>query len=190
MSRYDMYVDLEGTNDIVLSKTGDFSFTTTVQQSLAQRLSIRYLVWLGEWQFNETFGTPYRQRILQGGLSKAQLDAEFSRIALLEEDVTGIGEITSSLDLATRKYVLNRIEVYCDNVSLVVPINNPNTRTNIYPTPRSFEEFKVCTLSEEEVQSASDFYYLMNTQLGLEGTDPNTGEYTWFNLWGGGSDPR
>lgn len=190
MPKYDMFVDLEDTDDIVLNTTGDFSFTASVQQSLAQRLSIRYKTWLGEWQFNQEFGTPYKQRILRGGLSKEELDNEFVRIALLEEDVTGIGEVFSVIDPYSRRYVLNRIEVFCNNVSLVIPINDPNKRTNTYPTPRNFEDFKVCTLTSEEIEAASKFYYLINTQLGIEGADPNTGEYTWWNLWFGGNDPR
>ena len=45
------------------------------------------------------FGTPYRQRILSGALqTKQELDAEFRRIALLEEDVTSVGEIISVLN--------------------------------------------------------------------------------------------
>ncbi|CAM0107119.1 hypothetical protein VPH5P1C_0067 [Vibrio phage 5P1c] len=183
MPRYDMFVDLEGTKDIVLNETGDFRFTQTIQESLAQRLSLRYKTWLGEWEFDTSFGTPYRQRIMTGQLSKQEIDNEFVRIALLEDDVTGIGEVISTLDAVNRKYVLQRIEVLCDNVSLVIPVNDPNERTNNYPLPRTFEDFAVCTLTPEEIKAANDFYFLMNTQLGLVGSNPQTGEYTWWNLW-------
>lgn len=189
MPRYDMYVDLEGANDIVLNATGDFRFTETVQESLGQRLSIRYATWLGQWDFNTNFGTPYKQRIFAGGLSKTELDNEFRRIALLEEDVTSVGDVISTIDVTSRRYVIERIEVFCDNISLIVPITNPNQRTNIYPEPRSFEDFVVCSLTPEEIEAANDFYFLMNVQLGLDGIDPEQGIYTWFNLWGGGADP-
>lgn len=44
--------------------------------------------------------------------------------------------------------------------------------------------------TSEFIKIANTFSHLMNTQLGVEGSDPNTGEYTWWNTWGGGADPE
>ena len=185
MPRYDMYVDVEGVNDVVLTPTGDFRFTETLQESLAQRLSLRYTTWLGEWSFNLDFGTPYRQRILSGALrTKQELDAEFRRIALLETDVTSVGEIISELNPETRKYDIKRIDVYVNNQSLTVPLSDPNKRTNSYPEPLSFEDFVLCELTPDEIQAINDLDNLINVDM-QEG-----GDATWWNSWYGGKDPR
>lgn len=185
MPNYDMYVDVEGVNDVVLTPTGDFRFTQTLQESLAQRLSLRYTTWLGEWDFNLEFGTPYRQRILSGALPTRQaLDAEFRRIALLEDGVTSVGEIISELNPTTRTYNIRRLEVFVNNQSLTVPLSDPNKRSNEYPTPMTFDEFVLCELTQAERDALEDLNDLVQNDM-IEG-----GDATWWNSWFGGRDPR
>ena len=177
MPRYDMYVDVEGVNDLVLDSKGDFRFTETVQESLAQRLSIRLNTFLGEWGYNTEFGTPYRQRIWNGGLSKEELDALFIAIIQQEEDVDSVKNIISSLDRTTRTYKVERVEIFCRDESLIIPIHSVERRQNIYPSPKTFEDFQVCVFTEEEYAIINRIYQWTNFTL-QEG-----GENTWIDNW-------
>ena len=51
MARVDFLTDEEN-EDIILSATGEFQFTSTIQDSLAQRLGIRLQTWQGNWAYN------------------------------------------------------------------------------------------------------------------------------------------
>lgn len=178
MARYDFWCDPNGVDDLVLSPTGEFRWTQDIQESLTQRLSIRLKTWLGEWQYNTEFGTPYRQRLLTGALSKAQKDAEVMRICLQEADVTNVILVDSKIDPISRMYTVNRVEVYCDNVSLVIPIVDSDKRLNNYPEPLSFEDFKLCVLDEIQLEDINDLYSFVN----IGGLPENTYS-TWYNEW-------
>ena len=177
MPRYDMYVDVEGDNDLVLNSKGDFRFTETIQESLAQRLSIRLNTFLGEWGYNTEFGTPYRQRIWSGGLSKEELDALFVAIIQQEDDVDSVKNIISSLDRTTRTYIVERVEIFCRDESLIIPIHSVERRQNLYPAPRTFEDFQVCVFTEEEYAIINRIYQWTNFTL-QEG-----GENAWWSEW-------
>lgn len=178
MARYDFWCDPNGVDDLVLSPTGEFRWTQDIQESLTQRLSIRLKTWLGEWQYNTEFGTPYRQRLLTGALSKVQKDAEVMRICLQEADVTNVILVDSKIDPISRMYTVNRVEVYCDNVPLVIPIVDSGKRLNNYPEPLSFEDFKLCVLEGMELQAINDLYSFVN----IDGLPENTYS-TWYNEW-------
>lgn len=203
-----MYVDVEGVNDLVLTEKGDWRFTETIQESLAQRISIRLNTFLGEWGYNTEFGTPYRQRVWNGGLSKEELDALFTAIIQEEEDVDAVRNIVSSLDRKSRTYKVGRVEVYCADESLVIPLSSAEKRQNIYPQPKTFEDLTVCTFTPEEYELINSIYYWTNFTL-QEGAEnswisewnfideatgkrlydfvnedlPETGGSTWWNEW-------
>jgi hypothetical protein len=177
MAKYDFYMNIEEDNDLILDEKGEFTWVPTIQESLAQRLDLRYKTWTGEWVYNTEFGTPYR-RYMKGGFTKQQLDAEFARIALLEEDVTSVKNIISTLDNVNRSYVIDRIEVYTDGGLIEIPLSSPYTKTNNYPEPYSFDDFLFCKKTEEEIQGINNLYGYVNYD-GL----PITGSSTWWNIW-------
>lgn len=185
MARYDFWCDPNGVDDLVLSPTGEFRWTQNIQESLTQRLSIRLKTWLGEWQYNTEFGTPYRQRLLTSALSKAQKDAEVMRICLQEADVTNVILVDSKVDPISRMYTVNRVEVYCDNASLVIPIVDSDKRLNNYPEPLSFEDFKLCTFDPNLIEYANTLYKYVNK----EGLPRGTYD-TWYNVWSADLDTQ
>lgn len=177
MAKYDFFMDVTGDNDLVLDEKGEFQWVDTVQESLAQRLDLRYKTWFGEWEYNQQFGTPYR-RYFKGGFTKEQLDTEFARIALLEEDVTSVKNIESVLDNVSRSYNIRRVEVYTDGGLITIPLSDPYVKTNNYPEPYNFEEFTVCERPVEDIEIINELYDYVNF-TGL----PLTGNKTWWNIW-------
>ena len=191
MARFDFLTDPDNNDDIIINSKGGFSFTSTVQESVSQRLGIRLKTWKGTWPYNTQFGTPYRQEILYAGNSKEQVDAIFTRVISEVGDITSIKNLKSSKNVVTRQYQIDSVEVYCNDELLTIPVSNPNQRTNTYPTPRTLEDFPgSCSLDGATIEDTNRLYNLVNYQLGLPNGDPAVGEYTWWNQWGGGSDPR
>ena len=47
MAKYDMFVDPSGVNDLDFTEGIDFRWTETIEESLTQRLQLRYEVWVG-----------------------------------------------------------------------------------------------------------------------------------------------
>ncbi|AGH32061.1 hypothetical protein VPIG_00205 [Vibrio phage PWH3a-P1] len=182
MAKFDIFMDVTGEDDLDFSDGIDFRWTETIQESLVQRLQLRYEVWTGEWGYNLEFGTPYRD-YMQQGLNKAQLDAEFIRIALQEEDITSVKIINSSLDKVNRSYEIQSLEVYTDGGLLTIPISNPYTKTNTYPEPYEFTDFTFCKKTDQEIEDYNKLYDFINFS-GL----PEFGNSTWWNTWGG-TDP-
>lgn len=187
MPRFDFKTDESstGTDDIVLDANGEFQFTSTLQESLVQRIRILLNVWQGEWQYNLLFGTPYRQRIFTSGFTKEEVDAEIVRVISQLTDITSISGIDSTLDRADRVYTLNRIDVFVNNQQLSVPISSPQKKLNIYPDPRDFDDFQICSLGEVTTEEINNFYKLLN--FDMSNTDPNNGgnpgDSTWWNTW-------
>ena len=172
-----MFVDVDGVNDLVLNEKGDWRFTETIQESLAQRVNIRLNTLLAEWGYNIEFGTPYKQRVWRGGMGQEELDALFTSIILQEEDVSSVNIIHSRLDQSSRSYSIDRVEVSCRDESIIIPIHSAEKRQNIYPDPKSFEEFKVCVFTEEEYEIINRIYYWTNFTL-QEGA-----ENSWWSEW-------
>ena len=182
MAKFDFLTD-EDTSDLLLSPTGEISFTSTIQESLAQRLGIRLKTWQGTWGYNLEFGTPYRQRILFDGNTKEELDAIFIGIINEEEDVLGIQDMKSFIDPSSRIYTIEHVAVLTSKGVLNIPLVNPNMTTNSYPEPLTFDYFKGCSLTPQDIEASDRLYKLMNYQLGLPNGDPSVGDYTWYNLW-------
>lgn len=64
---------------------------------VAQRLKIRLLTFLGEYNFNTQYGVPYFQRILGKRIRKQDIDNIFQQQILLEEGVIQIISFNSTL---------------------------------------------------------------------------------------------
>lgn len=77
---------------------------TTGLETIAQRLRIRLLFFLGEWVLDVTEGTPWYQRILIKGVSAEGVDSEIKSRILNTTGITNILQYTSSLNSATRTY--------------------------------------------------------------------------------------
>lgn len=180
MAKFDIFMDVGGVDDLDFSDGKiDFRWTETIEESLIQRLQLRYEVWTGQWGYNTEFGTPYRE-IMNQGLSKEQLDIEFTRIALQEEDVTSVKVINSSRDNKTRSYKIESLEVYTDGGVIEIPISNPYTKTNTYPEPTEISDFTFCRKTDQEIEDYNKLYEFINF-TGL----PEFGNSTWWNKWGG-----
>lgn len=66
--------------------------TTKRIETVAQRLRIRLLTFMGEWFADVNYGIPYYQRILARKPTKSAVDQIFQQAILAEE---GVREITS-----------------------------------------------------------------------------------------------
>ncbi len=176
MPRYDMYVDVTGVDDVILSDTGDFTFTSTIREALAQRLAIKLRTLQGEWAFNTELGIPLK-RIMSGEFNKQELDALYTAIIIEDEDVTAVKELTSVIDPYTRKYEIKSVEVYCNDEALDIPVASATKRLNEASTPYTIEDFKVCTLTPEELAEINKLYHWINYTLYEEGDN------TWWQKW-------
>jgi hypothetical protein len=79
--------------------------STKVTQTVAQRLKIRLLTFLGEWDYNTAYGVPYFQSILGKKISKNSVDMIFQQKILEEAGVQEIVNFSSTLN--NRKYTLS-----------------------------------------------------------------------------------
>lgn len=64
---------------------------------IAQRLKIRLQTFLGEYNFNTSYGVPYFQRIFGKRVRKQEVDNIFQQQILLEEGVVEIVNFESTL---------------------------------------------------------------------------------------------
>lgn len=157
---------------------GDFGLTATSAQSLRQRIEARFSTWKGEWSYNTAFGTPYKQRLLIGGVSQASADAEFIAQVNLEPDVTAVRNIQSEYDPLTRSYTLKRIEVYVNNEVIDLTLASPELTKYSYPQPLVLdEEFILCTEEQSFIDQSNELYELLNFDL------PISGSSTWWQVW-------
>ena len=170
----------EETGDLAIID-GDFALTPDSTTSLRQRLTLRFGTWKEEWVYNTVFGTPYKQRLFTGGFTKDQADAEFIAQVNLEEDVTSVKNVISTLNKETRSYELTRIEAYVDNVLVDLSLASPQVTRYAYPEPIEEEDlnFNVCSVDDEFINNANALYEFLNFDL------PVSGESTWWNTWKG-----
>ncbi|AUR86379.1 hypothetical protein NVP1084O_172 [Vibrio phage 1.084.O._10N.261.49.F5] len=177
MAIIDFYTDATGVNDLVLNENGDFRFTETTEESLAQRVRNRLTTWQGEWSFDTLYGTPYRTQYMQSGKSKSELDTLTKSIIFEEEDVTAV-YITSTIDRVNRKYIIERAEVYHNNEIIDIPISDPAEKTNTYPEPMSFADFQICSLGDVSLDAVNELHQYIN-HIGL----PEYAAKTWWRQW-------
>lgn len=107
----------------VVFVNGDCPVTQERVDVVAQRLKIRLLTFLSEWEFNTAYGVPYLQRILGKKIQKEDVDNIFREQILLE---AGVAEILSfnSVLTTTRIYSLT-FKVRCKDATVsLVTIND------------------------------------------------------------------
>lgn len=100
----DLYLD-PNSHDLVITADG-VRFASTTEESAAQRIKIRLLVFREEWILDLREGVPYFQEILTK-TSKQVVDAIFKAKILEDPLVDKISYFTSSINTATRKYTLS-----------------------------------------------------------------------------------
>lgn len=170
---FDFLLD-ETTNDLVISNK-DLVFTSTTQESLRQRLSIRLLMYKGEWFLNESYGVPYTQEIIGVTRSKKIVDNILLANAQLELSASDtISNFESTYGIDSRNYSLSfDVSTVAGNVS--VAINSDPATDFIYPEPTVFNPYADCS---DLITIANDLYEYINFEL------PETGSSTWINQWG------
>lgn len=99
--------------------------TQPFTQTVAQRLKIRLMTFLGEWVYNTAYGVPYWERILGKKVDKSSVDLIFQQQILLEE---GVKEITSfSSTFENRNYSMTfQVRVVTGEVTQPITINPVN----------------------------------------------------------------
>lgn len=116
----DILLDLD-THDLVFVN-GAVAITPEQRDSVAQKLKIKLLTFLGEWFLNTDDGIPYRERIFGKVKSKALVDAIFQEKILEEEGVLALTEFESTLN-PDRTYVMNfRVRTTLDQITDVIEI--------------------------------------------------------------------
>lgn len=177
---FDFLLD-ETTNDLVLTDK-DLVFTTTTQEELRQRLSIRLLTYKGEWFLNESYGIPYTQEIIGVTRSKKTVDNILLSNAKLELSTSdSISNFESSYGLDTRKYHMS-FDVSTIEGVVKVDINSDPSSEYVYPEPTVFNPYAGCGDTIEISNSLFDYVDVS----GLPATNPNTGlpnDNTWVNNW-------
>jgi hypothetical protein len=91
------------THDLAITK-GELTFTEEKPESVAQRLKIKLLMFLGEWKFNIDFGVPYYQRIFEKGITKPVVDSIFRQQIIETPEVIKLISYSSDLNAMTREY--------------------------------------------------------------------------------------
>ena len=105
--------------DLVIDE--DVSVIDTNLLSLKQRLDLRFAIWQGEWKYDESYGTPYRDYI---GLSvdKSSIDQEIKRQILKETDVVELSGLYSVINKQLRLYTFIA-EVSTNEATLTYSLN-------------------------------------------------------------------
>lgn len=86
----------ETTHDAVFVN-GETPITSSISDSLKQRLKIKLLTFKGEWFLNTNYGTPYFQQIFGKRRSKSSVDIIFRELIQEDNDVLSILKFNSSL---------------------------------------------------------------------------------------------
>ena len=86
---------------------GDLKLTTTYEESVAQRLLIRFKTTLGKWFLNIEYGVDYFGSIFGKGVSKNKVDMLIREQIIKEPKVEKITSFQSVIDRNTRKYICN-----------------------------------------------------------------------------------
>lgn len=194
MSGFDILTDntVGSNHDIILSDTGEWTFCSTLQELVTQKIQLRLNCWLGEWSYNEDFGTPYKTKIFVAGLTKEEVDAEIITVINEIDEIDYITGLESSLDRYNRIYTIDYLSVYVADQSIEIPtiaVGNSGA-TNEYPEPYSFEDFTICSDtddSDDAYSTTNEYYYLVNYRMA--DTNAYTGEVgdsTWWNQWSDG----
>ena len=98
-------MDLKLDNGSLVFSGGDLKLTTTYEESVAQRLFIRFKTTLGKWFLNIDYGVDYFGSVFGKNVSKNKVDMIVREQILKEPKVERITSFQSIIDRATRKYV-------------------------------------------------------------------------------------
>ena len=135
MAGLDFKLNTDG--DITITN-GRFTLVETIQESVRQRLQVKYKTFRGEMYTNITWGIPYRTQdgirgIIGKGYSKSDIDAVFIAETLAERDVIRILKFNSYYDKYLRDYQVD-VEVLTSegDIRIVSPIASPNDEVE-YP---------------------------------------------------------
>lgn len=92
--------------DLRLSPEGDEVVLTELSAEVAQRLTVSFKFFQGEWFLELSEGTPYFAHILRKGPKEAIVRAIVTRILLRTEGVSEVLNLTYELDAPTRRLSL------------------------------------------------------------------------------------
>lgn len=95
---------LDSNHDLVFTN-GSCPVTASRADSIAQRLNIKLLTFLGEWFLDTEYGVPYITEVLGKPRKQSSIDSIMQKAILEEEGVLSIVEFSSSLS-NTREYSL------------------------------------------------------------------------------------
>jgi hypothetical protein len=98
----------ETTSDLDFQANGDF-YLNEGRRAIAQRLRLRFGVFLGEWFLDETFGVAYREEVLVRNPDLSVIGALFRQTILGTPGVTGILEFDLTLDGVLRTLTVDFI---------------------------------------------------------------------------------
>lgn len=149
---FDFKIDYLGDGYLELTNYYDVVPITDNLVSLAQRVVIRLRTYLGEWQFDVTYGTPYRESII-GSRKQREIDAVLITEIFKEPGVVSVEDFKSSFDesrrLKTVSFTLigeeGSIQV---RFPVVVPDTIPTVDSNVtYEYDRDTIEYVLVGLS-------------------------------------------
>lgn len=92
--------------DLFLTPQGTELLITDLGRAVAQRLTIRFNFFRGEWGLDLREGTPYYQTILKKAPSDRVIRSVFSQVILTTEGVVSIEQFAYAIDRVTRRLSL------------------------------------------------------------------------------------
>lgn len=163
------------TGDLDFGKPGDrdMKLVITNQLSLRQRLYLRFMIWGGDWYFDEAFGFPYRTFIAKK-VMKTVLDGRIKSEVRQEPDVLSITEFTSTMNVVSRSYSCYFTVVTVEGEEINLAFQGGDEYT--YPTPPE-GNVQLCGDEGTIITFKNKLYYLINFKL------PQYGDSTWVNKW-------
>lgn len=158
----------EKTNDIVF-ENGDFVWTKDNTELLRQRISITLQTWQGEWFWDTSFGTPYKQSILGKNRDKKEVDAIFIGIINSFDDVESLEEFESTYNIGDIRYELSFRVKAVDGDTVVITNVRPD-QEEIYPEP-IFEEpnTPICEAPTNYILSSGNWLAASGNDLAVLG---------------------
>lgn len=100
-------MDIKLNNGNLEFSGGDFKLTATYEDSVAQRLFIRFKTHLGKWFLNIDYGVDYFGSVFGKNVSKNKVDMLVRDQISKEPKVERITTFQSTIDRNTRRYICN-----------------------------------------------------------------------------------
>ncbi len=96
------------TGDIAIDANGNLALANSIE-GLRQKVIQKLLFFQGEWFLDVQDGIPYLQDILTRPVDAGMVASIFNSAILEEVEVTGLGNVSSSLNPNTRRFSYNAI---------------------------------------------------------------------------------